>query len=655
MATPDGKHGVIEGDGSKVPVRMAAGPADPTAAPARPTGGTHLVFGGKDPQSPWGQLAALVGSGGKVPYTVVSSAALAKAQQQGKKPGSATPKPKQEEKKEDPKQEPKDHDIGPAAVEDIFLHGHEFTHAKEKARVWAHPETVSMGPRPLVVYLHGMRKPGDYPQLNDHLDTHNLLHVGMLAKRLVDRGKVEPLIIAAPTYSPDGPHGSLLWNNFDLGAFIEDVRKVLEKHGLAIDDEEVSVVGHSAAGCNGAGGLMKIAKQGAKFGEHALKVLGLADTCCSDWAGKVFGPALKKLQAKTVVYSLHRGFGGQGRSRTDYCTDGARGWGNFLGATQLQTSPDYAPGEGSEITDYRIDGESPPKRISLKMAATPDEGVASDRQVFVHEKEWYDSGAAKKGNVDTHYAMTLNWTWYALQRFYPRVSPEPSAELPVTDPAKKHKAALTRPGDDWESVPAGPQPWKAAGARPRSNPPAKFADAGSGRFWPVRTQSRYGRAVAYVGEDGHGYGEGAGADATARRNFLAPHDSKDGKWLNAGVDLYADFGDIVVAPEQGVIARFDPLWAGVYRVLLHCSSGLAICCGGLDPDSLAQRGLAVGDAVKAGQPIGKVGRPDDGQAMLHFEIYPIGTPEPVPLWDKSALDKVLDPTAYLLALARNGL
>jgi murein DD-endopeptidase MepM/ murein hydrolase activator NlpD len=500
------------------------------------------------------------------------------------------------------------------------------------------------------VFLHGIAKPGNYPQLNDHIQTANMVHLGLLSKKLIDARKVEPLIIAAPTYSPDGEKGSELWKHFDLAAFIEDVRKLLAKHGLAIDEDEISVAGHSGAGCNPAGGLLKLAKQGAKLGDRELKIFGLADTCCTDWAGKIVGPAFAHPR-KTVLYSVHRGTGGGGNA--SYAT--AKKWADLLGATQRLESPDYAPGEGPEITDYRTDGEDPPRRLSLKMAAKPDAGVTSDRAVYTHENEWYDSGAAKKGNVSPHYAMTLNWTWYALQRFYPRVSPEPSAQLPVTDQAQKHKVALTQAGDDWDAVPAGPQPWKAPGARPRSNPPAKFADAGSGRFWPVRTQSSYGRAVAYVGEDGRGYGGGAGVDATARRNFLAPHDSKDGQWLNAGVDLYADFGDIVVAPEQGVVARFDPLWAGVFRVLLHCSSGLVICCGGLDPDSLAQRGLAAGDAVKAGQPIGKVGRPDDGQAMLHFETYPTGTPEPVPIWDKSALDKVLDPTAYLLALARNGL
>jgi hypothetical protein len=427
MADPQEKRAVVEGDASKVPVQVAPGPAAPAAAPQRPTKGAQLVFGGKDPQSPWGQIAALMGEGGKAPYTVVSSAVLAKARQQGKKPGSAAPKPKQEKSKDEPHQEAKEHEVGPAAVEEIFMRGEEFTHAKEKARIWAHPETATLGPRPLLVFLHGVSKPGNYPQLNDQIQTSNIVHLGLLAKKLIDDRKVEPLIIAAPTYSPDGERGSELWKHFDLGAFIEDARKVLEKHGLEIDDQEVSVAGHSGAGCNGAGGLLKIARQGAKSGEHALKVLGLADTCCNDAAGEILSGAFKKLHTKTVLYSLHRGTGGGGQK--SYA--GAKRWADFLGATHLVDSPDYAPGEGREITDYRTDGQNPPRRLSLKMAATPDAGVKNDDDVYVHEEEWYESGAAspsskKTQRPNTHYAMTLNWAWYGLQRFYPRVSPEPS-------------------------------------------------------------------------------------------------------------------------------------------------------------------------------------------------------------------------------------
>ena len=173
----------------------------------------------------------------------------------------------------------------------------------------------------------------------------------------------------------------------------------------------------------------------------------------------------------------------------------------------------------------------------------------------------------------------------------------------------------------------------------------------------MRTQSAYGRAVAYVGEDKFGYGGGTSNDRTAQRHFLAPRATDKDQWFNGGVDLYADFGDTVVATEQGVIANFVLLWAGVWRLLVHCTSGLVICYGGLDPDSLAHLGLKVGDHVSAGQPIGMVGRANDGHAMLHFETYPAGTTRNVSYKKKdgeAALKHFLNPTQYLLALAKSG-
>src|SRR6266481_1367547 len=205
----DAKH-IVEGDGSKVPVRLVAGPAQPTDAPARPDKGAQLVFGGAGPQSPWGQIIALIGAGGSVPYTVVDASVLAKAQKLGKKPGSAE-KAKEEKKEKKEKEEehkpPESPDIVAAHVPDLFDDGEEFEHAGQKARVWAYEDCDDLGtPRPLIIYLHGIGRPGGkpYPQLQDHIDIKNLVHVGRLASRLIDEGKVEPLLIAAPTSAKDG-------------------------------------------------------------------------------------------------------------------------------------------------------------------------------------------------------------------------------------------------------------------------------------------------------------------------------------------------------------------------------------------------------------------------------------------------------------------
>src|SRR5690348_386888 len=115
----DAKH-IVEGDGSKVPVRLVPGPAQPTDAPARPDKGAQLVFGGAGPQSPWGQIAALIGAGGSVPYTVVDASVLAKAQKLGKKPGSAEKAKEEKKEKEEEHKPPESPDIVAAHVPDLF-------------------------------------------------------------------------------------------------------------------------------------------------------------------------------------------------------------------------------------------------------------------------------------------------------------------------------------------------------------------------------------------------------------------------------------------------------------------------------------------------------------------------------------------------------
>jgi len=258
--------------------------------------------------------------------------------------------------------------------------------------------------------------------------------------------------------------------------------------------------------------------------------------------------------------------------------------------------------------------------------------------------------------------MTMVWTFWALQR-YCAARPEDAEALRKE---REHKAldqhddapAVAppggKPGPDWDEVPAGPPAWKAPDARPRASG-ARFADPISGRFWPVRTHSSYGRAVAFIDEDGHGHGGGTSSDPTAQRHFLAERTVDGEHWRNGGVDLYADFGDTVVAAEEGTILRFEPLYSGVHKLLVRCTSGLVVHYGGVDPDSLAALGLKAGDPVRAGQPLAHVGRRDGGQPVLHFETYPPGTKDVAALLGVGNLASFLDPTAYLLNLAVRGL
>ncbi|HKC59872.1 MAG TPA: hypothetical protein VKB92_07290 [Myxococcales bacterium] len=71
---------VVEGGFDKIKVQLAPGGTD---KPQRPTRSTQLVWGGYDPSTPWGMLAALIEkSGGAVQYTYLHAADLVRKRNQ---------------------------------------------------------------------------------------------------------------------------------------------------------------------------------------------------------------------------------------------------------------------------------------------------------------------------------------------------------------------------------------------------------------------------------------------------------------------------------------------------------------------------------------------------------------------------------------------
>jgi len=687
MANPDDGHEIVEGDGSKVPVRIA--PGDASDSPRRPAKGTQLVWGGGDPSSPWGHLLSLIEKGGgSVQYTLLHSSVLAQLAQ-GKKPkppANQQPKEKQAEEPADDKQHEKNLSYQEGAAtgggHEIFDQGHDFEYdnkGKKDARVWAHPAAPAAAKVPLLVFLHGIapKLDGmdcDYPQLQTDFTAHPFgCHLGRLAKALVDAGKVRPMAVAAPT-AHDNKSSSHLWRVFDLGKFVQRVAEEIQglKAGFEIDLDEVLLAGHSGAGCDGSNGLYKVAKEHGEFKDkggatHQIRVLGFADTCASEGLAAIARIGLKS-NPKTSIYTLFKGGGGGGQAESPQLI---QSYGTGYGATQLRKGGAGGPEDPAEFDDFRDNGGQQPARISVHFS---EANAKVERTIYAHEQEWIAAGAIaapwpKKSQKNSgwadHYAMTLVWTWWALQRFCParpedeqvlRQHQEQKSQAPQQDEERAPDAAPTpgRPGPDWENTPKGPPAWHAPPARPRANAPARFADPTSGRFWPVRTRSLYGRAVAFIGEDGHGYGGGPASDPTSQRHFFAPRQVGDERWYNGGVDLYADFGDTVVATEEGTIIRFEALYSGVYKLLVRCTSGLVVHYGAVDPDSLESLGLKVGDPVRAGQPIARVGRMDGGQPMLEFDTYPAGAKDIAACLGTGNLASFLDPTAYLLNLAVHG-
>ncbi|GMA15726.1 hypothetical protein E5F05_06095 [Deinococcus metallilatus] len=208
---------------------------------------------------------------------------------------------------------------------------------------------------------------------------------------------------------------------------------------------------------------------------------------------------------------------------------------------------------------------------------------------------------------------------------------------------------------DEEEAEGAPPPLPVR-AEPRPLPPDEpvpFAPAPPpGSFWPLRTENSEGRLVSYITVDGHMVGRAGRAFLAARQG------TRGGQTLprrHVGVDLYAHAGDTVVACEDGRIVEFAFFYRAksgqrTYRLLV-AHPAVVVNYGEVTEDSLTRHGLAVGDTVRAGQPLAFVS--DTG--MLHFETYAPDTVHSAQWWpDRPRPSNLLNPTRYLLFLQERG-
>ena len=369
---------LTEGDFAKVKVQLAAGQAG--AQPKRPGPGTQLVWGGDGPSTPWGHLLALIEkSGGSVSFTQVHAAAFQEHAHELPRPNGApgaapmADEPTQpvddkpEDKKEDKKVEVKppttpatsateDHHAGPAGAGPLFESGVTFAYQGEEAKVWAHPRAANAGPRPLIIFLHGINAPGyKHPSLDEKAGkAGQWVHVGKLAGKLIDDGKVTPLVVAAPTNASGSP-----WGKFDLAAFVNQVEQKARESGVEIDLDQVSLAGHSGAGGYPGRGLNKIAKEGAIFSGHKLRVFGIEDTCISSGNAAEYAKGLKDAgNTTTSIYAVHRHTGGW----ADSTYSGAGPFAKALGAPTENKSKIVGNENLEDFESYYDNGEEKPAR-----------------------------------------------------------------------------------------------------------------------------------------------------------------------------------------------------------------------------------------------------------------------------------------------------
>lgn len=153
-------------------------------------------------------------------------------------------------------------------------------------RAFVHDRVLARGASakaPLVVFLHGLNK-----ELIPHrwMGGGNEGDVRRIVAELVDRGTIEPPIVAGPgSIVPEAVSRGASFVAFDLDRFVELTRAALS--GTAsIDERRVIVLGHSGAGCSAKGGLASVPRARSV----PLAVISI-DTCMPGALAEALGGA----------------------------------------------------------------------------------------------------------------------------------------------------------------------------------------------------------------------------------------------------------------------------------------------------------------------------------------------------------------------------
>lgn len=179
-----------------------------------------------------------------------------------------------------------------------------------------------------------------------------------------------------------------------------------------------------------------------------------------------------------------------------------------------------------------------------------------------------------------------------------------------------------------------------------------FAKGGENPLWPVLTSDKKKIKVSYKDVRGKFHGKWG-------RHFGTLRKGESGVRRHAGVDLFADIGDIIVAMEDGTVIATLPFTDGTWALYVLNDSGDIINYGELKKGSWKNFGIKGGfetnQRIKRGQPLGTVGVTN----MLHLETIRGGTTvdeirrrelqwpngEPAP-------KQILDPSQYLVEAQR---
>ena len=153
--------------------------------------------------------------------------------------------------------------------------------------------------------------------------------------------------------------------------------------------------------------------------------------------------------------------------------------------------------------------------------------------------------------------------------------------------------------------------------------------------WPLDTPRK--ETVSYRDVSGEYHGNMARRMGACRDGCNRHH---------AGVDLYANAGDPVLAAEAGRVVNTQSFLAGSHAILVEGPSGV-ILYGEVTKNSWREFGANKGTRVAKGQPIARVARLPSGSHMLHMEGYSVGTRKNE-RWRKVTPANLRDLSSFLL-------
>lgn len=173
-----------------------------------------------------------------------------------------------------------------------------------------------------------------------------------------------------------------------------------------------------------------------------------------------------------------------------------------------------------------------------------------------------------------------------------------------------------------------------------------FADPGNTNpAWPVITDNKYKNWVSYKKTDGKYAGNPARSFGWVRTN---------GRY-HAGMDLYGDPGDPVIASESGTVVGIQGFLGPTKAMLVEGDdTGIVILYGEITDKSWEKFGLKKGSHVNKGQQIATIGLNEANGGMLHWEQYVNGTKQNEQWKQGTKPDpRILNPTKFLLKAVKN--